>query len=295
MFLEARGQDTTPKGWPLRRPARHARVQVSETSRAVGSPPSGTCTVHRRSRTAESSARSAVRRAAAAQAAAVLRLAGTGRGHRRGLAQRAIDEILEQGEGPRGHWKDAHFGHLGDLDEFRQLSEASPGFDGPGSDPGQCQTVRARHHRPLATDPIARRVMDLFNVSYEILAMLRRFFAPPRRPIPSSALADLTSTMFGIRPRRPGHDAPGGGVPGPHRRAGFELFYESDYVPPHCEGGLGPAGRRIRRRRLLRARRPVPPVGDGWRVRASLTGIADALAVHLPNVRAPAEDPGPCW
>src|SRR5204863_529649 len=45
-------------------------------------------------------------------------------------AQRAIDEILEQGEGPRGHWKDAHFGQfVAILDEFEQLSEANPGFD----------------------------------------------------------------------------------------------------------------------------------------------------------------------
>ena len=27
-------------------------------------------------------------------------------------AQKAIDEILEQGEGPRGHWRDAHFGQF---------------------------------------------------------------------------------------------------------------------------------------------------------------------------------------
>ena len=27
-------------------------------------------------------------------------------------AQRAIDEILEQGEGPRGQWQDAHFGQF---------------------------------------------------------------------------------------------------------------------------------------------------------------------------------------
>src|SRR5690242_7216120 len=45
-------------------------------------------------------------------------------------AQRAIDEILEQGEGPRGHWKDAHFGQFVDiLDEYTELREANPDFD----------------------------------------------------------------------------------------------------------------------------------------------------------------------
>src|SRR5712692_2624018 len=36
-------------------------------------------------------------------------------------AQRAIDTILEQGEGPRGYWRDAHFGQfVGILDQYEQ-------------------------------------------------------------------------------------------------------------------------------------------------------------------------------
>ena len=45
-------------------------------------------------------------------------------------AQRAIDEILEQGEGPRGHWEDAHFGQfVAILDEYVQLRGANPAFN----------------------------------------------------------------------------------------------------------------------------------------------------------------------
>src|SRR6516162_8764469 len=45
-------------------------------------------------------------------------------------AHRAIDEILEQGEGPRGDWRNAHFGQfVAILDEFEQLREADRGFD----------------------------------------------------------------------------------------------------------------------------------------------------------------------
>ena len=45
-------------------------------------------------------------------------------------AQKAIDEILEQGEGPRGNWRDAHFGQFVEiLDEYTQLREANPAFD----------------------------------------------------------------------------------------------------------------------------------------------------------------------
>src|SRR5947209_7458937 len=40
-------------------------------------------------------------------------------------AQKAIDTILEQGEGARGHWEDAHFGQfVRILDEYRAMMKA---------------------------------------------------------------------------------------------------------------------------------------------------------------------------
>ena len=45
-------------------------------------------------------------------------------------AQRAIDTILEQGEGARGDWQSAHFGQFVEiLDEYRQLRDQNPAFD----------------------------------------------------------------------------------------------------------------------------------------------------------------------
>src|ERR1700724_2885583 len=117
-------------------------------------------------------------------------------------AQKAIDEILEQGEGPRGHWKDAHFGQfVAILDEFEQLSEANPGFDPVRAViPVNVRPSERDITVPLATDPIARQVMDLFNVSYEILLlMLQRFFAHTEETDPQlKALADASvNLMFG--------------------------------------------------------------------------------------------------
>src|SRR6201999_491481 len=44
-------------------------------------------------------------------------------------AQQAIDEILEQGEGPRGAWQNAHFGQFVEiLDEYTQAKEANLGL-----------------------------------------------------------------------------------------------------------------------------------------------------------------------
>ena len=94
---------------------------------------------------------------------------------------------------------------------------------------------------PLATDPIARQVMDLFNVSYEILLlMLQRFFAHTEETDPQlKALADASvDLMFGaIEPLGDLVTTLPAGPEYPGRTAGpsFELFYESDYVLPHRE------------------------------------------------------------
>src|SRR6185312_5648877 len=79
----------------------------------------------------------------------------------------------------------------------------------------------------------------------------------------------------------------------------FELFYESDYVLPHREAAWVVLVERIRQAAdFCEPGAPcAPAVGDGLaEVRTNLTGIADALAVHLPTryaPPAPAEDPGP--
>ena len=227
-------------------------------------------------------------------------------------AQRAIDEILEQGEGPRGHWRDAHFGQfVAILEEYLQLREANPAFDPVR--PVVTVNVRPSERDtsiPLATDPITRQVMDLFNVSYEILLlMLQRFFAHTEETDPQlKALADASvNLMFGaIEPLGDLVTTLPAGQEYPGRTAGpsFELFYESDYVLPHREAAWAVLVERTRQAAdFCEPGAPCDPaVADGLReVRANLTGIADALAVHLPARYAPqppagpppAEDPGP--
>ena len=222
-------------------------------------------------------------------------------------AQRAIDEILEQGEGPRGHWKDAHFGQfVAILDEFEQLREANRAFDPVR--PVTLVNVRPSERDtgvPLATDPIARQVMDLFNVSYEVLLlMLQRFFAHTEETDPQlKALADASvNLMFdAIEPVGDLVTTLPAGPEYPGRTAGpsFELFYESDYVLPHREAAWVVLVERIRQAAdFCQPGAPCEPrVADALReVRSGLTGVADALAVHLPAryaPQAPAEDPGP--
>jgi hypothetical protein len=95
-------------------------------------------------------------------------------------AQLAIDTILEQGEGARGHWEHAHFGQFVQiLDEYRQLTTANP--DLQPTRPVIFATVRTCEHDesvPRISDRLTSCCGDLLNVSYEILLqLLERFFA----------------------------------------------------------------------------------------------------------------------
>ena len=158
-------------------------------------------------------------------------------------AQRAIDEILEQGEGPRGEWRDAHFGQFVQiLDEFEQLREANRAFNPVRPViPVNVRPAERDMDIPLVTDPLAQRAMDLFNVSYEILlTMLQRFFAHTEETEPQlKVLADASvNLMFEVvKPLGDLITTLPAGPQYPGRTAGpsFELFYESDYVLPHRE------------------------------------------------------------
>ncbi len=172
-------------------------------------------------------------------------------------AQQAIDTILEQGEGPRGHWRNAHFGQFVDiLDEYRQLTQANPGFD-------PVRPVIAANVRPcegpvqvpLIEDPLTARVTDLFNVAYEILLqMFERYFAHTEET--DEQLATLADATIGLMLRviKPLGDlitsAGRPGAPGPHR--GTQLRAVLRERLPHAApaGGMGAADRAAERSHL---------------------------------------------
>jgi CDGSH-type Zn-finger protein/truncated hemoglobin YjbI len=208
-------------------------------------------------------------------------------------AQRAIDQILEQGEGPRGDWRDAHFGQFVEiLDEYEQLREANRAFH-----PARrvvTVNVRPSEHDtavPLVTDPLTARVMDMFNVSYEILlTILQRFFAHTEETDTQlKALADASvNLMFqAIKPLGDLITTLPAGPEYSDRTAGpsFELFYESDYVLPHREAAWILITERIREAaKFCQPGVPcAPPIADGLAtVQSGLTEIARALEAHMP-------------
>jgi CDGSH-type Zn-finger protein/truncated hemoglobin YjbI len=207
-------------------------------------------------------------------------------------AQRAIETIVRQGEGPRNHWSNAHFGQFVNvLQEYLDMREADPDFE--PSRPVIAANVRPQEREepvPLITDPVTAQVTDLFNVGYEILLQtFYRFFAHTEET--EAQLMTLADTTVGLMVRvlKPlgalittlpaGPDYPG-------RTAGpsFELFYEADYLLPHREAAWALLADRLEtaaefcdslcgRADLARQLEPV---------RAALRELAGSIAAHLP-------------
>ncbi len=205
-------------------------------------------------------------------------------------ARRAIDTIVEQGEGARGDWHDAHFGRLiRMLDEFVAMRAADPAFE-------PARPVLLAHVRPptsgeevtLIADHFTARVTDLLNAVYEVLLqMLSRYFTNSgETPAQLSTLADVAVGLMytAVKPlgslvtRMPiGPEHPGRTV-GP----AFELFYDVDYLLPHREAAWTIMEERLREIADLATRcrdacppRWLPPLA---RVTDALRANADRLA-----------------
>ena len=220
-------------------------------------------------------------------------------------ARRAIDEILEQGEGPRGDWRNAHFGQFVEiLDEFEQLREADRGFDPVRPVvPLNVRPSERDPNVPLVTDPLAQRVMDLFNVCYEILLlMLQRFFAHTgETDAQLRVLANGTYALM-VQAIKPLGDIitrlpAGPEYPGQTAGPSFELFYESDYVLPHREAAWVLLAERIEAAATFcqpSGTETIPEVPQTLaEVREALAGIASSLQAHLPSRPAPAPAAAP--
>src|SRR5437870_6307934 len=155
-------------------------------------------------------------------------------------ACQAIETIIEEGEGARGDWRQAHFGKfLQIMQDYRDLKQQDPGFE-------PARPVVAAYMRPpsdttevpLISDPVTAGVSELFNASYEVmLQMLMRYFIHGKET--EDELQTLSSTAVNamfmtIRPLGQllttlpiGPDLPGK-MAGPT----FEI-YQTGYTLPH--------------------------------------------------------------
>jgi len=156
-------------------------------------------------------------------------------------ARQAIETIVEQGEGARGDWHEAHFGRLSAmLDQLIAARAADPSFE-------PARAVLAAHVRPpesgaavaLISSRFTVRATDLLNAIYEVmLQLLARYFAhTDETPAQLAALADVAYSLMaqGVAPlgelitRLP----IGPEYPGRMAAPTFELFYDADYLMPH--------------------------------------------------------------
>jgi len=211
-------------------------------------------------------------------------------------AQKAIETIVEQGEGARGEWRTSHFGRLiAVLDEFLMAQQANPGveFTRP--------VVRA-HVRPpesgvavpLVSSHYTVRVVDLLNAVYEVvLQVLARYFNhTDESEAQLSALADVAvglmeeavSDLGEIITRLP----IGGDYPGKTAGPAFELFYDADWLLPHREAAWQLIGERLNELADFAAscRDECPPgiVAEVARVAENLRAQAERIASAAESV-----------
>jgi hypothetical protein len=208
-------------------------------------------------------------------------------------AQRALDTILEQGEGARGHWETAHFGEfVRILEEYRRMLSANPAFDPVR--PVMFATVRRSERDdsiPLIGDRVTSLCTDLFNVSYEILLqILERYFAHTEETDAQlGTLANATVTLMGgvLRPLGDLITTLPVGPEHPGRTAGpsFELFYEDDDLLPHRESAWVLLEERVRDASsfcVAAAKGSPEDVASALApVERALTAVGDSLARHF--------------
>lgn len=206
----------------------------------------------------------------------------------------AVETIIEEGEGARGDWREAHFGRfLRVLDEYLRLRADDPTFS-------PARPVVAASVRPPADaepgaaveDPVTAAVLDVFDVAYEVLLqLLERFFGHSgESPAQLGALADAAvGLMVGVLrplgeyvttlPLRPGDSS----------RAGpsFQLLYATGYLLPHRESAwlliCERLGELVRACDRILATVALAPVAEA---RSVLAGAAAALARQEPRVAA---------
>jgi hypothetical protein len=155
-------------------------------------------------------------------------------------ASRAIEFVVEQGEGARGHWEDAHYGRfLHVLDEYLALQREDPAFaPSRPAVPARARLPRDVSEGELITDPRTAAMADLFNGCYEMLleVLLRFFLHEGETPTELKTLANAAvEAMFAvITPLGRLLTALPVGPSAPGKTAGptFEIFRRS-YVLPH--------------------------------------------------------------
>jgi CDGSH-type Zn-finger protein/truncated hemoglobin YjbI len=201
-------------------------------------------------------------------------------------AVRAIESIVEQGEGPRGDWRNAHFGRfLKVLDEYLEMMAAQPDLEVARPVlPALVRQPESGEEVDMITDPVTARIADLGNVAYEVLLQLlyrllchvdetdEQLDALSKVSVGLmfdviGPLADILTTLP-VGPEYPGRTA------GPT----FELFYQPDYLLPHRRAAWLLMAEHLAEASDLCRRDEAPQPG--------LSAVADAMHRYADTLRS---------
>jgi hypothetical protein len=209
-------------------------------------------------------------------------------------AHAAIEEIIDQGEGARGNWHEAHYGRFLEMwTEYRELKAADPSFAPARA--VQAAFVRQPYDvvasQPLVTDPAARAVAEVFNVAYEaLLQILTRFFTHTDETDPQleALIGAAFDLMTGVlRPlgscltEMPVGDEYPGRTTGPC----FEMYYPMGNFVPWRDSAWAVLTERVRvladRCEVVQAKIDTPPTMAD--VAATARAIAGRLGAYVPR------------
>ena len=156
-------------------------------------------------------------------------------------ANRAIERIVEQGEGARGDWTNAHYGRfLAVLAEYRAMRGEDPDFE-PAHPvvAAAMRSVEGIEPEVYISDPATGGCSDLFNAVYELLLQLiARYFAfghetsGQRQVLAHSAVGLMfraikpLGLLLARLPVGPDH-------PDVTAGANFQLPYRASFLLPH--------------------------------------------------------------
>jgi len=156
-------------------------------------------------------------------------------------ANRAIERIVEQGEGARGDWANAHYGRfLAVVEQYQAMRDGDPGFE-----PAHPVVAAARRGvegiepEVYISDPTTGECSDLFNAVYELLLQLiTRYFAFGHETSPQRAALAHTAVGLMFRVIKPlglllARLPVGPEHPGVTAGANFQLPYRANFLLPH--------------------------------------------------------------
>lgn len=158
-------------------------------------------------------------------------------------AIKVIETIVEEGEGARGNWQEAHYGKFFRLmKEYHELKQQDPNFD--PSRPVLPAYVRTpgdvSESVTLITDPVTASIANLFNASYEVLLrLLIRFFVHSGETddeLQTLCDAAVNAMILVVKPLGSLITTLpiGSNAPGKTAGASFEI-YRTSYLLPHHE------------------------------------------------------------